>query len=243
MPVEMDQFDSTLARDKLQEYGMGAVGSTGMTPDMCIASDDHQVREKGMMHMKHATDLTAALGASVLSGALYAAFGWRPPAGRTRQQWRQSVSSLRELARYASDHGVTLAIEPLNRYEHYFLNTVEQAVVLANEVGEPNLKVHVDTYHMNIEEKDLYAAVGSRLQTKAGEIDMEMEVQYDLSTLMVMKMPVEPTVFPQVMEFLPQHSFNLTVSNWSCSAYNRTEVILGVDRFRLNRFVDEDLTS
>jgi D-psicose/D-tagatose/L-ribulose 3-epimerase len=161
MPVEMDQFDSTLARDKLQEYGMGAVGSTGMTPDMCIASDDHQVREKGMMHMKHATDLTAALGASVLSGALYAAFGWRPPAGRTRQQWRQSVSSLRELARYASDHGVTLAIEPLNRYEHYFLNTVEQAVVLANEVGEPNLKVHVDTYHMNIEEKDLYAAIVS----------------------------------------------------------------------------------
>lgn len=159
MPGEMDQFDHDLARGKLEEQGMGAVGSTGMTPDLCIASENEAVRTKGMVHMKHAIDVTARLGATVLSGALYAGFGWRPPGGRTAAQWRWSVENLRFLARYAAEHNVTLALEPLNRYEHYFINTVGDAVQLIREVGEPNVKVHADTYHMNIEEKSLHGAI------------------------------------------------------------------------------------
>jgi len=156
MPGEMDQFDHDAARNKLEEHEMGAVGSTGMTPDMCIASDSEQVRRKGLAHMKHAIDVTARMGGTILSGALYAAFGWRPPSGRSAEQWRQSVVSLRALARYATDKNVTLTLEPLNRYEHYFINTVEDALQLISEIDEPNVKVHMDTYHMNIEEKDFY---------------------------------------------------------------------------------------
>lgn len=159
MPGEMDQFDYDLARKRLDAQGMSAVGSTGMTPDLCIASDDGQVRAKGMAHMKHAIDCTARLGGTILSGALYAAFGWRPPRGRTKQQWRQSAASLKELARYAADRNVTLTLEALNRYEHYFINTVEDTLKLIADIGEPNVKAHLDTYHMNIEERDYYRAV------------------------------------------------------------------------------------
>ncbi len=159
MPGEMDRFDYDRARARLDAEGMAAVGSTGMTPDLCIASPDGAVRARGMAHMRHAIDCTARLGATVLSGALYAAFGWRPERGRTAQQWRQSAASLRELARYAEDKGVTLTLEPLNRYEHYFINTVDDALKLIADIGEPNVKVHLDTYHMNIEERDFYEAV------------------------------------------------------------------------------------
>ncbi len=158
MPGEMDLFDPELARKKLEELGMRALGSTGMTPDMCIASSDEQVRRKGLAHMKHVIDVTSRLGGTLVSGALYAAFGWSPPAGRTAEQWKRSVRSLQELARYAADQNITLALEPLNRYEHYFINTVEDAVRLIVEIGEPNIKVHMDTYHMNIEERDFHAA-------------------------------------------------------------------------------------
>ncbi len=159
MPEELDHFDYALALAKLEEAGMLAVGSTGMTPDLCIASDDAAVRARGMAHMKHAIDCTAALGATVISGALYAAFGWRPSHGRTQQQWVQSARSLKELARYAADRNVTLTLEALNRYEHYFINTVEDTLKMITDVGEPNVKVHMDTYHMNIEERNFYQAV------------------------------------------------------------------------------------
>lgn len=159
MPEELDHFDYSLALAKLEEAGMSAVGSTGMTPDMCIASDDAGVRMRGMAHMKHAIDCTAALGATVISGALYAAFGWRPSNGRTQQQWTQSARSLKELARYAADRNVTLTLESLNRYEHYFINIVDDTLKMIADVGEPNVKIHMDTYHMNIEERNFYQAV------------------------------------------------------------------------------------
>jgi D-psicose/D-tagatose/L-ribulose 3-epimerase len=66
---------------------------------------------------------------------------------------------LREVARYAGSLGVTVGIEPVNRYETYLVNTSEQALTLKRMIDEPNVKVHLDTYHMNIEEKSFYDAV------------------------------------------------------------------------------------
>jgi D-psicose/D-tagatose/L-ribulose 3-epimerase len=63
---------------------------------------------------------------------------------------------MREAARYASDHGVTLGIEAINRYETFLINTAEQALTLRERIGEPNVKVHLDAYHMNIEECNFY---------------------------------------------------------------------------------------
>jgi D-psicose/D-tagatose/L-ribulose 3-epimerase len=80
-------------------------------------------------------------------------------AAAKRQQWKGVARHLRELAAYAGDRGVTLAIEPLNRFETDFINTCDQALAMVADVGHPALKVHLDTFHMNIEEKDLGQAI------------------------------------------------------------------------------------
>ncbi|MGC8795173.1 MAG: sugar phosphate isomerase/epimerase family protein, partial [Bryobacteraceae bacterium] len=82
-------------------------------------------------------------------------------------EWRWAVEGYRELGPVLDAHGVTLAIEPLNRFETYFLNTVADAIALVDEVGHPRVGVLLDTFHLNIEEKDLGAAyrlAGPRLK-------------------------------------------------------------------------------
>ncbi|NPV54347.1 MAG: sugar phosphate isomerase/epimerase [Firmicutes bacterium] len=155
----LEFLDPVYVQDKLAETQMECVTGTGFTADMSIISDNPGIREKGMAHMKRCIDLTADVGAQLITGALYAPIGLRPQGGRTPTQWERSVTNLREIARYAAEKGVILGLEPLNRYEVFFLNTAADAVALAKAIGEPNVKVHLDTYHMNIEEKDIYRTV------------------------------------------------------------------------------------
>ena len=75
------------------------------------------------------------------------------------REWQLAADALRGVAVYANELGVTVALEPVNRYETYLLNTSEQALQLKAMIGEPNIKIHLDTYHMNIEEKSFYDAV------------------------------------------------------------------------------------
>lgn len=83
-----------------------------------------------------------------------------------RSEWHLSVEGMRHSAAYAAKYGITLALEPLNRYESFLVNTVDQALRFLEDVGAPNLKLHLDTFHMNIEEADQAAAIrtaGERL--------------------------------------------------------------------------------
>ncbi len=101
------------------------------------------------------------LGCSVLAGPMYSTVGRVNPETRAakREQWLLVKRHLGELAACAADHGCTLCVEPLNRFETDFLNTCEQAIDLVGDVDHPALKIHLDTFHMNIEEKDLGQAI------------------------------------------------------------------------------------
>jgi D-psicose/D-tagatose/L-ribulose 3-epimerase len=81
-----------------------------------------------------------------------------PPEQR-KIEWERAVVGLRRAGEMAADHGVTLAVEPLNRFETDLVNTAEQLVRLLRDVAHPAVRGHLDTFHMNIEEKDLAAAV------------------------------------------------------------------------------------
>ncbi|TMG58167.1 MAG: sugar phosphate isomerase/epimerase [Chloroflexi bacterium] len=79
--------------------------------------------------------------------------------GATEEEWKRSVDHLRKVAEYAEGKGVVLAEEVVNRFELYHLNTLDQAVRLVDEVGHPNCRIHLDTFHAHIEEKDPAAAI------------------------------------------------------------------------------------
>ena len=146
-------------RKKLKELNMSCVTGTGINPDMSIISENNEIRLRGINHLKKCIDMTAEMDAPLICGALYAPIGIRPKSGPTPKEWELSVKGLREVARYAAQKGITLGLEPLNRYENFFINVAEDAVTLIKDIGEPNIKVHLDTYHMNIEEKNIYQTV------------------------------------------------------------------------------------
>ena len=89
----------------------------------------------------------------------YGSAGYLTGHARTDEEWDWAVEIFREAAQYAHDKGIVLAVEPLNRFETYFLNTAADSVQFCQDVGEPNAKVHLDTYHMIREEKIFYETI------------------------------------------------------------------------------------
>ncbi|HCU23284.1 MAG TPA: hypothetical protein DF698_10520 [Candidatus Atribacteria bacterium] len=157
--VDLEYIDSHAILQGLKNEGIFCICSTGLNLTTDITSEDKGIRQNGIDFLKRCIDLTAEMEARFFSGVTYSAFGknvGRPPC---LDEWKYSADALREAALYAAERSVIIGIEPVNRYETYLINTGEQAHQLIEMVGEPNLKVHLDTYHMNIEEKDFYQPI------------------------------------------------------------------------------------
>ena len=154
----LDTFDAATVRARLQTAGIGAVTSTVLLEGTDITSDDPAVRATGVDYLTACVEATHAIGATSFSGVIYAqhtrTLSRRPEA----RHWQYSADSLRKVARRARELGVTIGIEPVNRYESFLINTCEQALELKAMIGADNVRIHLDTYHMNIEEKSFYAA-------------------------------------------------------------------------------------
>ncbi|TLV00726.1 sugar phosphate isomerase/epimerase family protein [Dyadobacter luticola] len=113
-------------------------------------------------------DIAPVLGANLVAGPLYSEVGRADlvPDDKKPKQWLTVVNNLKKLAAYAEERNVKLAIEPLNRYETDFINTCDQALDLIRDVGSDFLQIHLDSFHMNLEEKDPALAIkkaGSKL--------------------------------------------------------------------------------
>ncbi len=125
-------------------------------------------QESSLAYIQQLIDMIATLGASTLVGPIYSAVGRAEliPERDRAAQWQLVVEHLKQVCRYAERQGKEIAIEPLNRFETDFINTCGQALRMVEDVGSPALGVHLDTFHMNIEEKDPAKAVlqaGSKL--------------------------------------------------------------------------------
>jgi D-psicose/D-tagatose/L-ribulose 3-epimerase len=118
-----------------------------------LVSSDAATRAQGVEFLKKCVDRTADLGASLACGPLYAGLGVMTGSRRTEKEWQWAVKGLRAAATRGQKRGVCLCLEPLNRFETYFLNTLEDAARLVHDVGAPNVKIHFDTFHSNIEEQ------------------------------------------------------------------------------------------
>src|SRR5690606_19805044 len=162
---EMEVLDVADTRRALQDAGLQVACSRGLAFDADVSSDDPEGVARGAAILQDALADVAGVGGSVVTGALYSALGKydRPltSAGRANV-----VAVLRDLAREAAGRDVTLGLEICNRYETNVINTARDALRLADDIGEDNVMIHLDTYHMNIEESDFVTPVlevGDRL--------------------------------------------------------------------------------
>lgn len=127
-----------------------------------------QDQESSMKYLMDVMDVMTVLGSSVLAGPIYSTVGRAELVSKEdyKFQWDLVVKNLEKLATYAGSNNFKLAIEPLNRYETDFINTSDQALQMLRDVNSDSLFVHLDTFHMNLEEKDQAEAimkVGDRL--------------------------------------------------------------------------------
>jgi D-psicose/D-tagatose/L-ribulose 3-epimerase len=147
------------ARASAAGVGVTVCGAFG--PGRDLSSEDGAVRKAGLDYLKRCVDFAADLGSPFVSGPMYAAVGATKllDEAARREQFLRAVSSLRAAAAYAGARSVKLAVEPLNRFETDLINTVDQGLRLVREIGADNVGLLLDTFHMNIEEKDIPAAI------------------------------------------------------------------------------------
>lgn len=150
-----------LVKQSLDDNGITCVSICAvMAPGRDLRGTDNE-QNAAIEYIKSVLDIMPELGCPILVGPLYSSVGRAEIVGKEEYkiQWDTVVRHLRELSQYARKLNVNLAIEPLNRYETDFINTADQAMKMVKDVNCDELKVHLDTFHMNIEEKNPAKAI------------------------------------------------------------------------------------
>src|SRR5579859_6581281 len=163
-----DSIDASALHAVLSARGLGAVVCGVFTPDRDLGSADATTRENAKEYVRWCIDTAYEIGSPIVVGPMYGPVGKSHPKtdAEAKAKRERSLDSLRELVPYADDGGVKLALEVLNRYETDVINTAKQGLEFITQVASPTLGLHLDTFHMHIEEKDSAAAIqlaGDRL--------------------------------------------------------------------------------
>lgn len=159
-PMDPGATDVPALTRLLGDAGVAPIAMAGLTPETDISSPDAAVRARGLDALRATVDFAQRLGADQLNGVSYAVHGQSSePFGTDRFRW--SAETLGQAADYAASAGIQMNFEVVNRYETSMLNTAAQALDYLAASGSQHLKMHLDTYHMGIEEQDLAAAVTS----------------------------------------------------------------------------------
>ncbi|OOG19685.1 epimerase [Sphingobacterium sp. CZ-UAM] len=153
-----EQYDTKIVRQLLHQYHITCWGSvTLMLGERNLLAKDHGQRARSVQYVKDVVRMVMELGGSMVS-VVPGTVGKILPEARPEEEWKWAVESLQEIYAFAEESNIRLGIEPINRFETYFINRADQALALAEAVG-PNCGVCLDTFHMNMEETDSYAAI------------------------------------------------------------------------------------
>ena len=152
------KVDVALTRDLLQEYQLRAHASLGLSAATDVSSSDPAVIAKGDELLRKATDVLHAIGGTELCGVLYSSLA-KYPGPASAENRRNSIQAMQRLADYAADKGININLEVVNRYETNIINTGLEGLAFLDEVDRPNAFLHLDTYHMNIEEDGMEKSV------------------------------------------------------------------------------------
>ena len=162
-----DDFPAAEVRRAVQDSGLECTFCSALTADLNLVSDDAVTRRRAAEFLRRGIACTAEIGAEIFVGPFCAPVGYLPGRRRNQDEWKWAVDELQALGPVLNAHGVTLAIEPLNRFETYFLNTAEDGLRLVSDVNHPKIGILCDTFHANIEEKSVagaYRLLGSQLK-------------------------------------------------------------------------------
>ncbi len=164
LPLEtLEDWSVAAARSALSDSGLSAVMCIVMTPDRDLLHDEATVVSGTQDYLSRAVDIAAELGSSVVCGPMYSSVGRRWPISSSyRPELLERLAyALGPVVVRAESAGVRLAVEPLNRFETSVFNTAEQTLDLVQMVDSRSCGLLLDTFHMNIEERDPAAAVAS----------------------------------------------------------------------------------
>ncbi len=158
IPFDPDNFPAAKVRKAAAGLGLVINTGYGMPEEYNIISPRAEIRKAGLAFSKRLIDLSNEAGARVFGGMIYCGWGYLSGRMRSAEEWKWGVEGYREIASYAlaANPALVLGIEPVNRFESHFINTAGDAVRFIREVGLPNVKVHLDTFHM-IREEDHFA--------------------------------------------------------------------------------------
>ena len=160
LPFDPDNFPASKVRVAAADLGLTVNTGYGMPEEYNIISPDANVRRRGRDFSQRLIDLSNEAGAKVFGGMIYCGWGYLTGRMRTEDEWKWAVEGFRETACYAQrSSSLILGVEPVNRFESHFINTAADAVRFIHEVGVPNVKVHLDTFHMIREEDNFTQAV------------------------------------------------------------------------------------
>jgi len=160
---EPERYDTAEVRRILREHGIRCWASVSiMTEGRDLIHSDMVIRDQTVTYLKNCITMVKELDGHEMT-IVPSRVGKVEPLASAEQEWQWAVDGLREVYFHAEKAGVVIGLEPLNRFETYFLNRHDQALLLAGEVG-PNCGVCLDTFHMNIEEADVFSAI---LRTRA----------------------------------------------------------------------------
>ncbi len=153
-----EQYDTKSIRQLMKSHGLSCWGSvTLMLGERNLLARDEAQRAKSVQYVKDVVKMVKELDGHMVS-VVPCTVGKIVPDGRPEEEWKWAVDSLKEIYDYSESSGIVIGIEPINRFETYFINRGAQALALAEAVG-PNCGVCLDTFHMNIEEANMFEAI------------------------------------------------------------------------------------
>lgn len=169
IPVEYpEQIDTHKVKKALSDEGLAPIICGAFGPSRDLTNEDPAVHQACFGYLQQCFDICNELGASFVAGPMYSAVGKArmvPPEQR-KKEWHLAVENLHKVCTMAAAQELSIALEPLNRFESDLINTTEDVVRLVEAIDHPAAKVMVDSFHMTIEERDLEAALllaGDRL--------------------------------------------------------------------------------
>ena len=158
--TRMSDSERDALKGAAAEAGLGLTYSIGMTSDMDLTSEDAATRKKGVAFLKDVVRAMKQIGGTVMAGINYSSWPRKLLPGEDKKLLTdRSIEGVREAIKTAEDCDVIFCVEVVNRFEQFMMNTAAEGIAFAQEVGSPNCKILLDTFHMNIEEESIGGSI------------------------------------------------------------------------------------